>query len=141
MAALEHRGPPYLEYETARKFVAWRIANRLPPDRHRTFGLHYDDPRTTPPEQHRIDICVTVDRPVAANPEGVINKVIPAGRCAMATHFGSRDDVPAAVYLHETWLLASGEKLRDFPMIFHYVNVGPSVAEHEMITEVYLPLV
>jgi len=28
----------------------------------------------------------------------------------------------------------------DFPVFFHYVNVGPDVPEHEMITDVYLPL-
>jgi len=35
---------------------------------------------------------------------------------------------------------ASGEALRDLPSVFHYVNVGPDVPEHEMITDVYLPL-
>ena len=141
VAVLEHRGAPELEHETAREFVAWRIANRLPPDRHRTFGLHYDDPRTTPPERYRMDLCLELDRPVAPNPEGVVGKVIPAGRYALARHLGSRDYNSAAVYLHEVWLPTSGQKRRDAPMIFHYVNVGPAVAEHEMITDVYLPIV
>lgn len=26
------------------------------------------------------------------------------------------------------------------PPFFHYVNVGPAVAEHEMLTDIYLPL-
>jgi len=30
--------------------------------------------------------------------------------------------------------------LRDFPIFFHYVNIGPRVKEREMITDVYLPL-
>lgn len=34
----------------------------------------------------------------------------------------------------------SGEALRDFPIFFHYVNVGLHVQEHDMITDVYLPL-
>jgi AraC family transcriptional regulator len=29
---------------------------------------------------------------------------------------------------------------RDFPIFFHYGNVGPDVKEAEMITDVYLPL-
>ena len=140
VAALEHRGPPDQEHETVRRFVAWRIANRLSPDRHRSYGLHYADPRTTAPSDYRMDVCVSVDSPVAANVDGVIDKVIPAGRCAVARHLGSRDDVRAAAYLTETWLPASGETLRDFPLIFHYVNVGPLIAEHDMITDVYLPI-
>lgn len=63
------------------------------------------------------------------------------GRCAVARYIGSRDEVRAAAYLYETWLPSSGETLRECPVIFHYVNVGPNVPEHEMITDVYLPIV
>jgi len=140
VAALEHRGAPHLEYETTRKFIEWRLANRLPPDRHRTYGIHYNDPRTTADADYRMDICVSMDRPIAPNPQGVVNKIIPAGRCAVARHIGSREHISAAAYLYEVWLPASGEALRDFPIFFHYVNVGPTVEEHEMITDVYLPL-
>ena len=140
VAALEHRGPPELEHQTARRLVQWRLRHRLSPDRHRTYGVHYTDPRTTPPEQHRVDFCVSVDDDVAPNPEGVVPKVIPAGRCAVARHLGSRDNVSAAAYLYDVWLPQSGETPRDFPIFFHYVNVGPNVQEHEMITDVYLPV-
>jgi AraC family transcriptional regulator len=34
----------------------------------------------------------------------------------------------------------SGEAPGDFPVFFHYVNVGPNVRREEMITDVYLPL-
>jgi AraC family transcriptional regulator len=34
----------------------------------------------------------------------------------------------------------SGELPGNFPIFFHYVNVGPNVREEEMITDVYLPL-
>jgi AraC family transcriptional regulator len=44
------------------------------------------------------------------------------------------------VHLYEDWLPGSGESLRDFPIFFHYVNVGPNVREEDMITDVYLPL-
>lgn len=140
VAALEHHGPPALEHQTARRLVQWRLRHRLSPDRHRTYGVHYTDPRITPPEQHRVDFCVSVDEDVAPNPEGVVPKVIPAGRCAVARHLGSRDNVSAAAYLYDVWLPQSGETPRDFPIFFHYVNVGPNVQEHEMITDVYLPL-
>jgi AraC family transcriptional regulator len=140
VAAVEHRGSPATEYETARKLIAWRQRQRLDRDRHRSYGVHYTDPYTTPPADHRVDFCVSVDFDVAPNPEGVINKVIPGGRCARARHVGSRAHNAAAVYLHREWLPRSGETPGDFPIFFHYVNVGPEVQEHEMITDVYLPL-
>jgi len=140
VAAAEHRGAPQREYETARKLIAWRVENRLPPDRHHSYGVHHTDPRTTLPEMHRVDFCVSFDQAVPPNPHGVINKVIPGGRCAVARHLGSRAHNAAAVYLYEVWLPQSGEAVRDFPIFFHYVNVGPHVQEHEMITDVYLPL-
>jgi len=140
IAAIEHCGSPDAEHQTARRLIEWRIANRVPPERHRTFGIHYTDPRTTPPERHRVDFGVEFESEIPPNPHGVIAKVIPAGRCALARHLGSREFNTTAVELFEVWLPQSGEQLRDFPMFFHYVNVGPSVKEHEMVTDVYLPL-
>ena len=45
-----------------------------------------------------------------------------------------------AATIRVKWLPASGEAAGDFPIFFHYVNVGPDVKEAEMITEVYLPI-
>jgi AraC family transcriptional regulator len=143
VAAVEHRGPPALEHETARRLIAWRIANRLPPERHATYGVHHTDPRATPPAEHRVDFCVALGaagHEVAPNPQGVVAKTIPRNRCALARHHGPRDDVTAAAYLAAVWLPASGERMGDFPIFFHYVNVGPHVREEDMITDVYLPL-
>ena len=140
VAVAEHRGPPEFEYETSRKLIEWRIQNRLSPAAHRTYGVHYTDPYTTPPADHRVDFCVTYDQQVQPNPYGIIGKTIPANRCALARHVGSRSHNSAAVYLYREWLPRSGEILGDFPIFFHYVNVGPNVLEHEMITDVYLPL-
>jgi len=140
VAALEHRGPPQLEHETARKLVAWRQRHHLDRERHRSYGIHYTDPYATPPAEHRVDFCLSVDFDVPANADGVINKVIPRSRCALARHIGSREHNPAAVFLYRDWLPRSGESVGDFPIFFHYVNVGPDVLEHEMITDVYLPL-
>lgn len=140
VAVLEHRGPPQLEYETVRRLVQWRQQNGLRPDGHRSYGVHYTDPRTVAPQEHRVDFCISVDQDVPANPQGVATKFIPSGRCTVARHLGSRQHNSAAVYLYEVWFPASGEQLRDFPIFFHYVNVGPHVKDHEMVTDVYLPL-
>jgi AraC family transcriptional regulator len=140
VAVAEHHGPPQREYETSKKLIEWRIQNRLSPSQHRTYGVHYTDPSTIPPADHRVDFCVSYDHPVQPNPQGIISKIIPANRCAVATHVGSRAHNAAAVYLYREWLPRSGETPDDFPIFFHYVNVGPNVQEHEMITDVYLPL-
>jgi AraC family transcriptional regulator len=140
VAVLEHRGPPHLEHETVRRLIEWRLANRLHPDRHRSYGIHYNDPRNTPPEEYRVDFCISVEHDVPSNPQGVVNKTIPGGRCAVVRHFGSRENVSAAAYVYEVWFPKSREVLRDFPIFFHYVNVGPNIQDHEMITDVYLPL-
>lgn len=140
VAAIEHHGPPETEYESTRKLIEWRIANGLPPGKGRTFGIHYTNPRAVLADQHRVDFCVSVSNEVQPNPQQVVNKVIPGGRCAFVRHIGSRENVLAADYLLEVWLPASGETRRDFPVFFHYVNVGPGIKPEEMITEVYLPI-
>ena len=140
VAALEHHGAPALEHQTARRLIDWRIQNRLSPERHRSYGVHYTDPRTTCPDLHRVDFCVSVDHDIPPNPQGIVTKIIPGGRCAMARHVGSRSHNAAAVYLYDVWLPQSGDLPGEFPIFFHYVNVGPGVQEHEMITDVYLPL-
>jgi len=140
IAALEHHGPEHLSYKTAQTFIDWRRANGYPPGRGMTLGIHYSDPVNTLPEDYRLDIAVTVDSPVAPNEFGVVTKSIPGGRCAKVRHLGSRDYVKPAQWLYREWLPASGEQLRDFPIFFHYVNVGPGVRDQDMITDVYLPL-
>jgi AraC family transcriptional regulator len=140
VAVAEHRGAPGLEYETSKKLIAWRIEHGLSPANHRTYGVHYTDPQTVAPTEHRVDFCVSYDQPVMPNPQGIVSKIIPANRCALARHLGSRRYNSAAVYLYREWLPTSGESHGNFPIFFHYVNVGPNVQEREMITDVYLPL-
>ena len=140
VAVAEHRGPPELEYETAKKLIEWRIQHGLSPQNHRAYGVHYTDPHTVAPAEHRVDFCVSYDQPVMPNPSGIVSKIIPANRCALARHLGSRRYNSAAVYLYREWLPNSGESPGNFPIFFHYVNVGPNVQEHEMITDVYLTL-
>jgi AraC family transcriptional regulator len=141
VAVIEHFGSPASEHDTARKLVAWKIENRLlNPLKHRSYGVHYTDPHTTPAPEHHVDFCLSIEEDVRPNPYGIVTKAIPRLRCARAQDVGSRSNNKAAVYLYEKWLRQSGELPGDFPMFFHYVNVGPNVREEEMITDVYLPL-
>ena len=141
VAGICHVGSPATEHDTARKLIAWKLENRLlDQSRYRSYGLHYTDPRTVAPGQHRVDFCLSYEDPVAPNAHGIVEMRIPAMRCARARDIGSRLDNQAARYLYDVWLPASGEQLSGQPLVFHYVNVGPSVQAHEAITDVYLPL-
>lgn len=140
VAAVEHRGSPELEYETSKRLIHWRIRNGVSPQQARTYGVHYTNPACVPSAEHCVDFCVSYADPVAPNDEGVVAKVIPGSRCAVTRHFGSRRFNIAAQYLGEVWLPQSGEVAGNFPIFFHYVNVGPNIREQEMITDVYLPL-
>jgi AraC family transcriptional regulator len=141
VAVIEHRGPPEREHDSVRILIEWKIEKGLlDPLKHRHYGVHYTDPRSIPPEKHRVDFCISVEGDVDGNRHGVVAKRIPACRCARARDIGSRNDNQAAAFLVEDWLPESGELPGDFPIFFHYVNVGPGVRAADMITDVYLPL-
>ncbi|HSB97745.1 MAG TPA: GyrI-like domain-containing protein [Spongiibacteraceae bacterium] len=141
VAVIEHRGAPDLEHATVQKLIAWKIEHRLLDQAlHRSYGLHYTDPHSIAPAEHRVDFCLSIEESVASNVYGIREGMIPMLRCARARDIGSRSNNQAAAYLYNVWLPQSGEAASEFPMIFHYVNVGPDVKEQEMITDVYLPL-
>jgi AraC family transcriptional regulator len=140
VASITHLGAPDQEHVTAQKLIDWKIQNLLlDQTRYRSYGLHYTDLRAANP-LHRVDFCLSIDGTVGENDAGIVEKVIPSLRCALARDVGSRANNQAVRYLVEEWLPQSGEVLSGFPIIFHYVNVGPSVKDYEAITDVYLPL-
>jgi AraC family transcriptional regulator len=142
VAVLEHRGAPVLVNDSVQRFIAWRKESGLSPvDRSHTYGIAYDDPTTTPVRDFRFDICGSVSTPVSTNRLGIVNKTIPGGRCAVVRHQGSPDNIAGCVYhMYRNWLPHSGEQLRDFPVYFHYLNLKSNTPEHELLTDVHLPL-
>ncbi|MBI5919514.1 MAG: AraC family transcriptional regulator [Nitrosomonadales bacterium] len=142
IAAYPHRGAAELVMESAQKFIAWRKQSGLSPVKtSKTYGIAYDNPDTTAPEQFRFDICGSVSEAIPANSHGVVNGIIPAGRCAVLRHTGSHDRIrECAYYLYREWLPESGEELRDFPLYFQYLNLMPETPEPELVTDIYLPL-
>lgn len=142
VAVKAHRGPPDRVYETVGQFIAWRKETGLSPVKtSQTFGIGYDDPDVVKPEDFRYDVCGSIDGGVPENAYGVKSGVIPGGRCAVARHVGSLDNVADTVYyLYRDWLPNSGEELRDFPCFFHYLTLVPDVDECDLLTDIYLPL-
>jgi len=142
VASFEHLGAPERVNDSAQIFIAWRKQSGLSPVKSsKTFGIAYDNPDTTEPEKFRFDICGEVMEAIPDNPQGVVNGVIPGGRCALLRHVGSHDRIrECAYYLYREWLPGSGEELRDFPLYFQYLNFMPETPELELITDIYLPL-
>lgn len=141
IAVLEHRGDPRKIGNTVRKFIEWRKQQKLSPSVSATFNIVYDDPEQVAADEYRLDICAATDREVGENACGVVNKIIPAGRCALLRHTGSDDGLGEVVkYLYSEWLPRSGEALRDFPIYFQRVKFFPDVPESEAITDIFLPL-
>jgi AraC family transcriptional regulator len=142
VATLEHRADPALLDDSVQRFIAWRKSSgRSPIASSQTYGIAYDDPKAVPPGQFRFDICGSIQEPVPANEYGIVNKVIPGGRCAVVRHEGPLDNIAGSVYyLYRQWLPTSGEELRGFPIYFHYLNLKSDTPEHELLTDVHLPL-
>lgn len=142
IAVREHRGPIEGVNDSVRIFIEWRKTSGLSPrETCRTFGIVYDNPETTEPAAFRFDICGEVHGPVPDNPQGIVTKRIPGGRCAMVRHHGSHDQIGETVKsLYRHWLPDSGDEPRDFPVYFHYLNFVGETPEHELLTDVYLPL-
>ena len=141
VAIMEHRGDPATIGATIQRFVAWRKKTGLSPKASPTFNVFRSDPRTTPPAEYHMDLCVGTDRPIEANGERIEAGVIPGGRCAVLRVVGNTDNLePAALYLYRDWLPASGEEARDFPLYCQRIAFFPEVPEYEAIAELFLPL-
>ncbi|GLQ94055.1 AraC family transcriptional regulator [Dyella acidisoli] len=141
VATLEHRGDPNRIGDSIRAFIAWRKQHHLHPSRHATFNIFYDDPYQVAPADYRIDLCVAVDRDMRDEASRIVDKTIPAGRCAVLRHVGSDDHLHASIaYLYAQWLPDSGEELRDFPLFVQRVTFYPDVPEHEAVVYIFLPL-
>lgn len=142
VAMLKHCGSPDFLNDSVMTFIDWRKTSGLSPVKSsRTFGIAYDNPDTTEPEKFQFGICGSVTTAIPGNPQGVRNSLIPGGRCVVVRHLGSHDRIGESIYpLYREWLPKSGENLRDFPLYFHYLNLMPETPEHELITDIYLPL-
>jgi len=142
IAVLEHRGSPESINDSVSQFIKWRKQSKLSPVKaSKTFGIIYEDPKQVKSSDFRWDICGSVEKDVPDNDYGIFTKIIPKGRCALIRHLGSQNEMENKVrYLYGEWLPKSGEELRDFPCFLHYINLFPDVPEHELITDIYLPL-
>lgn len=142
LAAIEHRGDPKKVGESVNKLISWAKNQpaSLKPEPGEAFGFAYNDPKTTPKEDFRFDLAITIPKDLKLKGE-VVEKQLPAGRYAVAVHKGSRDNIGETIYpLYRDWLPKSKEELGDLPCLFCYYNFDHEVAETELITEIWLLL-
>lgn len=141
VAALEHRDSAAMIGASIRRFIDWRKHNRLPPRVSATFNVQHQSHPDVPDAEYHVDLCAQTHAPITPNPQGVVAKTIPAGRCAVLRHRGSDDTLPASVmFLYASWLPNSGHILRDYPLFFQRIQFFPDVPESDAITDVFLPI-
>jgi AraC family transcriptional regulator len=142
VGAFEHRGDVRAIAQAIEQFIAWRKENHLPPSRNATFNICHDMANVARGSGDvRLDICAATDGGIAANRFGVIEKTIPAGRCAVLRYMGAEAGLGAAIaFLYAEWLPQSGAALRDFPLFLQRVRFFPEVPEDETVIDIFLPL-
>jgi DNA gyrase inhibitor GyrI/catechol 2,3-dioxygenase-like lactoylglutathione lyase family enzyme len=133
VAVLEGLHDPQPHDDAVRRFIAWRVEHGVPPSVSATYNIVHGDPAQGP---LRFDLCAVIEAPVEPNAYGVVEGQIAAGRCAVLRQVrGEAALGPAIHHLYAEWLPQSGVRLRDAPLFFHRVRLGP-----DPITDIYLPL-
>ena len=104
------------------------------------LAIYYDDPETTPAAELQSDAGITVPNGVSL-PEGLVEKRLPAGRYARATHLGPYTKLGDAwSRLMGEWLPRSGNRVGDGSSYEVYRNTPMNAAPDELRTDLYLPL-
>ncbi len=141
VAILEHRGDRATLSATIERFIAWRKAAGLSPDRNPTFNIFRSERTPANPADYSMDLCVGTDQPIDADDETMKSGTIPGGRCAVLRVFHDTHNLePPALYLYRDWLPASGEEARDFPLFCRRWLSFPGAQMHEAVVELFLPL-
>lgn len=142
LAVVEHRGDPKQVSKSIDTLIAWAKAQPtdLKPKAGEAFCIAYNDPNTVVPEEFSSDFGIKI--PSNIQPSGdLVEKILPAGRYAIAIHYGSRNNIADTVYaMYRDWLPKSNEQLGDFPCVFCYQNFDHDTAETGLITECRLLL-
>jgi AraC family transcriptional regulator len=141
-AAIAHQGDVNTGMQSVDKLISWCKARpeNLKPAGGDAYCIAYNDPGVVEPEDFRSDYCMKIPDSLELD-EPVEERIIPAGRYAIAVHEGSRDKIADTVYaMYRDWLPDSGEELGDFPCLFSYLNFDDEVPDTALRTEVRLLL-
>lgn len=102
--------------------------------------IYHDDPKVTPADKLRTDVCMVM--PEAVPPKGDIGyKLLPAGRYAVFLYKGSYEHLQA-VYdtIYGKYIPEMECTLRDEASAERYLNNPADTAPEELLTEIYIPV-
>lgn len=102
--------------------------------------IYHDDPKVTPADRLRTDVCMVM--PEQVTPKGDVGfKLIPAGRYAIFTYKGSYEHLQA-VYdtIYGKYIPEMECTLRNEPSAERYMNDPANTAPEDLLTEIYIPV-
>lgn len=102
--------------------------------------IYHDDPKVTPAEKLRTDVCMVM--PEKVTPKGDVGfKLIPAGRYAIFLYKGSYEHLQA-VYdtIYGKYIPEMECTLRNEPSAERYMNDPANTAPEDLLTEIYIPV-
>lgn len=102
--------------------------------------IYHDDPKVTPTEKLRTDVCMVL--PVQATPKGDVGcKILPADRYAVFIYKGSYEHLQG-VYdtIYGKYLPQMECTLRDEASAERYMNDPCTTAPEDLLTEIYIPV-
>ena len=103
------------------------------------LAVYHDDPDITPPSELRSDagIIVAADAEI---PNGLVERVLPAGRYATLRVNGPYDLLPSAWHHLKTSVTSPDRPHRTQPGYEIYRNNPHDTPPHALITDLYLPV-
>lgn len=102
--------------------------------------IYHDDPKVTPKDRLRAEVCLVLPKQAAAQGEIGVKK-IQGGKYAVFLYTGSYEHL-GAVYdtIYSEWLPTGGYRLRDSYCYEKYLNHPGRTAPEKRKTEIYLPI-
>ena len=140
IAFLRHQGPYANVGETWEALMDWVGRECLFGPQMLYFGLSWDDPEVTAPENCRYDACVTVDESVEPVAEiGVTT--LEGGRYAAVLHEGPYNRLSETyLALLGGWFPAQGYEVGEPPSVENYLNDPDSTNPEDLLTEIMMPI-
>lgn len=140
VAYLRHVGPYEQCAQAWERLCAWAGPKGLLSPETRFYSQCHDDPKITPPDKVRMDVCVTV--PDRVEPDGEFGVMdIFGSEYAVALHKGPYEGLQES---YETMfgvaLPRTGREYAEGPSIERYVNAPDSTPPEELLTEIHIPL-
>ena len=113
---------------------------KLPMGEVMPYCIFHDDPKVTPIEKLRTDVCMVM--PAAVTPKGNIGfKQLPAGRYAIFLYKGSYEHLQS-VYdtIYGKYIPEMECTFRNEASAERYLNNPADTAPDELLTEIYIPI-